>query len=101
VLYEQVVYDQDGSLATPNFAFYHVPKAVEAPRYETRFAETPHRSDHPTGTKGVGEAPTVASVAATIRALEDAIRRAAGRRVRLRSTPVTPEEIYALIHGGA
>ena len=101
VLYEQVVYDQDGSLATPNFAFYHVPKAVEAPRYETRFAETPHRSDHPTGTKGVGEAPTVASAAATIRALEDAIRRAAGRRVRLRSTPVTPEEIYALIHGGA
>ena len=101
VLYEEVTYDQDGNLATPNFAFYHIPKAVEAPRYEPKLAEAPHRSDHPTGTKGVGEAPTVASAAAAIKAVEDAIRRATGRRIRLTSTPVRPEDVYKLIRGGS
>lgn len=94
VLYEEAVYDQDGNLVTPNFAFYHIPKAVEAPRYENFFPESPHASAHPTGTKGVGEAPTVSAVAATIRAVEDAVRRASGRRIRLRSTPVRPEDLY-------
>ncbi|MEL9989986.1 MAG: glyceraldehyde dehydrogenase subunit alpha [Thermoproteus sp.] len=97
VLYEDVVYDQEGNLATPNFAFYHIPKATEAPRYEPHFAEAPHRSEHPTGTKGVGEAPTIAAAAAAIKAVEDAIRRATGKKVRLRRSPVRPEEIYRLL----
>ncbi|MFB6490611.1 MAG: glyceraldehyde dehydrogenase subunit alpha [Thermoproteus sp. AZ2] len=91
-LYEEAIYDQDGNLLTPNFAFYNVPTAAEAPRYEVHFAENPHKSEHPTGTKGIGEAPTVATTPAVVRAVEDAIRRAGGR-ARFRGTPIRPEDV--------
>ncbi|MCU7788747.1 glyceraldehyde dehydrogenase subunit alpha [Pyrobaculum sp. 3827-6] len=92
-LYEEAVYDQSGNLVTANLAFYYVPTAAEAPRYEVHFAEPRHPSKHPTGTKGIGEAATIASTPAVVAAVEDAIRRLKPG-VRIDKTPVTPEEIW-------
>ncbi|MEM0484396.1 MAG: glyceraldehyde dehydrogenase subunit alpha [Pyrobaculum sp.] len=95
-LYEEVVYDESGNLITSNLAFYYVPTAAEAPKYEVYFAESPHRSKHPTGTKGIGEAATIASTPAVIAAVEDAVRRIKPG-VRINKTPVTPEFLWRLL----
>ncbi|ACB39734.1 glyceraldehyde dehydrogenase subunit alpha [Pyrobaculum neutrophilum] len=95
-LYEEVVYDGDGNLVTSNLAFYHVPTAAEAPRFEVHFAEEPHPSKHPTGTKGIGEAATIASTPAVVAAVEDAIRRVKPG-VRISKTPVSPEDIWRML----
>ncbi|HII46650.1 TPA: xanthine dehydrogenase family protein molybdopterin-binding subunit, partial [Pyrobaculum aerophilum] len=79
-----------------NLAFYYVPTAAEAPKYEVYFAESPHRSKHPTGTKGIGEAATIASTPAVIAAVEDAVRRIKPG-VRINKTPVTPEFLWRLL----
>ncbi|MFN3804981.1 MAG: glyceraldehyde dehydrogenase subunit alpha [Pyrobaculum sp.] len=91
-LYEEALYDKEGNLLTPNLAFYQLPTAVEAPIFETYFAEEPHPSRHPTGTKGVGEIAAIAAPPAVISAVEDAVRKVA--KTRFSKTPVTPEEIY-------
>ena len=91
-LYEEAVYDESGNLLTPNLAFYYVPTAAEAPRYEVYFDEEPHPSKHPTGTKGIGEAATIASTPAVVKAVEDAVRKI-NPRARFDKTPVTPEDV--------
>ncbi|MFN7105183.1 MAG: glyceraldehyde dehydrogenase subunit alpha, partial [Pyrobaculum sp.] len=68
-LYEEALYDREGNLLTPNLAFYQLPTAVEAPIFETYFAEEPHPSRHPTGTKGVGEIAAIAAPPAVISAV--------------------------------
>lgn len=95
-LYEEAVYDESGNLLTPNLAFYYVPTAAEAPRYEVYFADEPHPSKHPTGTKGIGEAATIASTPAVVMAVEDAIRRLKPG-VRIDKTPITPEDVWRLL----
>jgi len=95
-LYEEAVYDESGNLLTPNLAFYYVPTAAEAPRYEVYFADEPHPSRHPTGTKGIGEAATIASTPAVVMAVEDAIRRLKPG-VRIDKTPITPEDVWRLL----
>jgi len=95
-LYEEAIYDEAGNLATPNLAFYYVPTAAEAPRYEVYFAEEPHPSRHPTGTKGIGEAATIASTPAVVMAVEDAMRRLKPG-VRIDKTPITPEDVWRLL----
>ncbi|MEZ0318595.1 MAG: glyceraldehyde dehydrogenase subunit alpha [Pyrobaculum sp.] len=91
-LYEEAVYDREGNLLTPNLAFYLVPTAAEAPRFEVYFAEEPHFSKHPTGTKGIGEAATIASTPAVVDAVEDAVRRI-NPKARFDKTPITPEDV--------
>jgi len=95
-LYEEAVYDESGNLLTPNLAFYYVPTAAEAPRYEVYFADEPHPSRHPTGTKGIGEAATIASTPAVVMAVEDAIRRLKPG-ARIDKTPTTPEDVWRLL----
>jgi len=95
-LYEEAIYDEAGNLVTSNLAFYYVPTAAEAPRYEVYFAEEPHPSRHPTGTKGIGEAATIASTPAVVMAVEDAMRRVKPG-VRIDKTPITPEDVWRLL----
>lgn len=95
-LYEEAVYDESGNLLTPNLAFYYVPTAAEAPRYEVYFADESHPSRHPTGTKGIGEAATIASTPAVVMAVEDAVRRLKPG-VRIDKTPITPEDVWRLL----
>jgi carbon-monoxide dehydrogenase large subunit len=95
-LYEEAIYDEAGNLATPNLAFYYVPTAAEAPRYEVYFTEEPHPSRRPTGTKGIGEAATIASTPAVVMAVEDAMRRLKPG-VRIDKTPITPEDVWRML----
>lgn len=85
-LYEEAIINEDGQL-TVTYADYFIPTAVEAPKFESYFAEKPHTSAWPTGAKGVGEAALIVGPAAIIRALEDATGK------RFTKTPVKPEEI--------
>ncbi len=95
-LYEEAVYDGEGNLITANLALYGVPTFAEAPRYEVRFAERPHRSEHPTGTKGVGEIGAIAATPAVVRAVEHAVRRVRPG-ARATSTPLTPEKVWMML----
>lgn len=85
-LYEEAIINDDGQL-TVTYADYFIPTAVEAPKYETYFAEKPHTSAWPTGAKGVGEAGLIVGPAVIVRALEDATGK------RFNKTPVRPEDI--------
>jgi carbon-monoxide dehydrogenase large subunit len=95
-LYEEAIYDEAGNLVTANLAFYYVPTAAEAPKYEVYFAEEPHPSKHPTGTKGIGEVAAIASTPAVVMAVEDAMRRIKPG-VRINKTPITPEDVWRML----
>nr|MBA3529310.1 xanthine dehydrogenase family protein [Propionibacteriaceae bacterium] len=59
-LYEEAVYDENGTLTTGSFVDYLVPSAPDLPDFITDRTETPS-STNELGVKGVGEAGTIAS----------------------------------------
>src|SRR5262249_54954581 len=71
-LFEEAVYDDDGNLLTGTFVDYTVPSAADLPDLTTDRTETP-APGHPLGTKGVGEAGTIASTPAVVGAVVDAL----------------------------
>jgi hypothetical protein len=76
VLYEHVMYDEDGQLVTGTFVDYALPTAAELPSFETDRTETPSPVNS-LGVKGVGEAGTIA---ASARGGQRGHRRAAAAR---------------------
>jgi CO/xanthine dehydrogenase Mo-binding subunit len=91
-LYENAVYSEEGLLLTTTLADYLIPAAPEIPLSIKHYTkEKPSLSRHPTGSKGVGEAPTIGSLPAIIRALENAIG------ARITSSHVSPENIKRLL----
>ncbi|HKT03065.1 MAG TPA: xanthine dehydrogenase family protein molybdopterin-binding subunit [Rugosimonospora sp.] len=99
-LYEEAVYDADGNLLTGTFADYTLPTAADLPDLVTDRTETP-APDHPLGTKGVGEAGTIASTPAVVNAVVDALRQFGVRDVGM---PCTPQRVWQAIQqagGGA
>ncbi|MGC8644983.1 MAG: xanthine dehydrogenase family protein molybdopterin-binding subunit [Thermoplasmata archaeon] len=85
VLYESVVYNEEGQLLTSSISDAGVPRADQLPNFDVMYEET--RSGEPHGAKGLGESPTIGVPPALIRAIEVA----SGKR--LRRTPVRQEEI--------
>jgi CO/xanthine dehydrogenase Mo-binding subunit len=85
-LYEQMTYDENGSLLTSTFTDYAVPKAPHAPRMQTIIVEVPS-DDGPFGAKGVGEPPVVPAAAAIANAIADATG------VRCTALPITAERL--------
>jgi carbon-monoxide dehydrogenase large subunit len=81
-LYEEAVYDEDANLLTSNMVTYLVGSAAEFPRWELHRTETPSPTN-PLGVKGVGETGSIASPAAVMNAVVDALR--AGRVGRPRA----------------
>jgi len=53
-IHESFVYDEDGTLLTPNFYDYHVPHALDMPPLRTSAIESPSPFT-PLGAKGMGE----------------------------------------------
>jgi 2-furoyl-CoA dehydrogenase large subunit len=53
-VHENFVYDEDGTLLTPNFYDYHVPHVLDIPPLKTGWIESPSPTT-PLGTKGMGE----------------------------------------------
>jgi len=86
VLYERVVYSEDGQLLTATLADSGVPHSTEMPRFLVMTAN--HRSSLPHGAKGVGESPTIGVPPAAVRALELALGR------RLANLPIESEQLW-------
>jgi aerobic carbon-monoxide dehydrogenase large subunit len=89
-LFEDGAYDADGNLIAGNLADYTLPSAADLPDVVTDRTETP-APDHPLGTKGVGEAGTIASTPAVVNAIVDALRPHGVSDVQM---PCTPEHVW-------
>ena len=93
-LWEGAVYDDNGQLLTGELLDYAVPKAHMLISYDLDRTTTP--SPHnPLGVKGVGEAGTIASSAAIVNAVMDALKPYGIKHVDM---PLTPEKIWQAIH---
>ncbi len=92
-LVEEAVYDEAGQLLTATFMDYGLPRAAHAPHVESAFLET--RSPlNPLGAKGIGEAGSIATPAAVVNAIVDALAPLGVRDLEL---PVTPQKLWRLI----
>jgi carbon-monoxide dehydrogenase large subunit len=89
-LYEEAIYDEDGNLLTSNMTSYLVPSAADLPRWELGAVETPSPTN-PLGVKGVGETGAIASPAAVMNAVVDAL---AADGITEMTMPATPERIW-------
>jgi carbon-monoxide dehydrogenase large subunit len=93
-LFEEAVYDDQGTLVTGSMASYMVPAASELPSFDIGHAATPS-PNHPTGSKGVGETGTIASTPAVINAVVDALAHLGVTDVEM---PATPERVWNAIN---
>lgn len=89
-LYEEIVYDENGTCLTGTLADYLLPTAVESPKWETGHTITPS-PHHPLGAKGVGESPTVGAPPAIANAVVDAMWHLGVRHIDI---PITPEKVW-------
>ena len=92
-LFEEAVYDEDGNLLTGSMVNYLIPSAAELPLYELGRTETPSRTN-PLGVKGVGETGTIASTAAVINAVVDALSPYGITDLEM---PASPERVWRAI----
>lgn len=88
-LFEECLYDADGSLCNGTMADYLVPMAAEMPDIVLAHVETPTATSQ-LGAKGAGEAGTAGAPAAVMNAINDALL---PLHARVTSQPVTPEKI--------
>jgi carbon-monoxide dehydrogenase large subunit len=93
VLYEHMKYDDEGNPLTTTFVDYILPTAAEVPVIEYGHVETPAPTN-PGGHKGMGEGGAIASPAAVVNAVADAL---APLGVTIRHQPLSPSEIVSLI----
>ncbi|MCB0996403.1 MAG: xanthine dehydrogenase family protein molybdopterin-binding subunit [Acidimicrobiales bacterium] len=94
-LFEEIVFDADGTPRTSNFADYAIPSAAELPSFELVRHETPTFCN-PLGAKGVGEAGTIGATAAVQSAVCDAL---APYGVRHIDMPCTPQRVWNAVVG--
>ncbi len=93
-LWEGAVYDENGQLITGTMMDYALPKADFLPSFETARTETPSPVN-PLGVKGIGEAGTIASTAAVVNAVMDALAPFGIKHVDM---PLTPERVWRAIN---
>jgi carbon-monoxide dehydrogenase large subunit len=92
-IYEEAVYDDNGTLITGSLQDYAVPKAEHLPDVEWDSTVTP--SPHnPLGAKGVGEAGAIAAPPAVVNAVVDAV---APFGVESMDMPLTPETVWRAV----
>jgi len=99
-LWEEAVYDDSGTLVTGSFVDYLLPTAADTISFDLDHTTTP-ATTNTLGTKGVGEAGTIASTPAVVNAVLDAIRQFGVQDIRM---PCTPERVWKAINdarGGA
>lgn len=88
-LFEECLYDAEGSLCNGTMADYLVPMAAEMPDIVLAHIETPTATSQ-LGAKGAGEAGTAGAPAAVMNAINDALL---PFKARVTSQPITPEKI--------
>jgi aerobic carbon-monoxide dehydrogenase large subunit len=89
VLFEECLYDDQGSLRNGNMADYLVPMAAEMPDIIVDHIQSPTKTSM-LGAKGAGEAGTAGAPAAVMNAINDAL---APFNIEVASQPITPEKI--------
>ena len=85
-LWEEAVYDDQGTLVSGSFVDYLLPTAADTISFETDHTTSPALTNS-LGTKGVGEAGCIASTPAVVNAVVDAVRRSASATSRCRARP--------------
>ncbi|MBC9734878.1 xanthine dehydrogenase family protein molybdopterin-binding subunit [Nocardioides marmotae] len=92
-LWEEAVYDDAGTLVSGSFVDYLLPTAADTISFEVDHTTTPSLTNT-LGTKGVGEAGTIASTPAVVNAVVDAVRHLGIDDIRM---PCTPERVWRAI----
>jgi len=93
-LWEEAVFDESGTLVSGSFVDYLLPTAADTISFDIDHTTSPSLTNT-LGTKGVGEAGTIASTPAVVNAVVDAIRHFGVNDVRM---PCTPERVWKAIH---
>lgn len=94
-LWEEAVYDESGTLVSGSFVDYLLPTAADTISFEVDHTTTPSLTNT-LGTKGVGEAGTIASTPAVVNAVVDALRPLGVSDIQM---PCTPERVWRAING--
>jgi carbon-monoxide dehydrogenase large subunit len=95
-LWEEAVYDDAGTLVSGSFVDYLLPTAADTISFDIDHTTSPSTTNS-LGTKGVGEAGTIASTPAVVNAIVDAIRHYGVDDILM---PCTPERVWRAINGG-
>ncbi len=94
-LWEEAVYDESGTLVSGSFVDYLLPTSADTISFEIDHTTTPSITNT-LGTKGVGEAGTIASTPAVVNAVVDAVRHLGIKDIQM---PCTPERVWKAING--
>lgn len=92
VLYENMVYDDDGNPLSSTFVDYLLPTAAEVPDIEVGHIES--LAPNPLGVKGMGEGGAIASPAAVVNAVADAL---SPLGVEVSGSPLGPKQILDML----
>ncbi len=94
-LFEELAYDENGTLVSGSFMDYLIPTATEVPSVRVRVTEEAPTQRTPLGAKGAGEGGTTAAGAAIAAAVSDAVG------VEVTETPIRPEWVVRAARGEA
>ncbi len=94
-LWEGAEYDEQGTLVSGSFVDYTLPTAADTISFVTDHTVSPSTTNT-LGTKGVGEAGTIASTPAVVNAIVDALRPMGIHDVEM---PCTPERVWRAVQG--
>ena len=92
-LFEEAVYDDQGTLVSGSFVDYTLPTAADVISFDIDNTVSPSTTNS-MGAKGVGEAGTIASTPAVVNAVVDAVRHLGINDIRM---PCTPQRVYTAI----
>jgi aerobic carbon-monoxide dehydrogenase large subunit len=92
-LWEEAVYDEDGTLRNPTLIDYCVPSAVEVPAFTLDSTVTPSPTNL-LGVKGIGEAGTIGAAPTVVNAIVDAL---SPLGITDMAMPARPERVWSAI----
>jgi len=93
-LWEEAVFDDAGTLVSGSFVDYLLPTAADTISFDIDHTTSPSTTNT-LGTKGVGEAGTIASTPAVVNAVVDAVRHLGVTDIQM---PCTPERVWKAIN---
>ncbi len=94
-LWEEAVHDDAGTLVSGSFVDYLLPTSADTISFEIDHTTSPSTTNS-LGTKGVGEAGTIASTPAVVNAIVDAVRHLGITDIQM---PCTPERVWTALQG--
>ena len=92
-LWEEAVYDDQGTLVSGSFVDYTLPTAADTISFVTDNTVSPSTTND-LGAKGVGEAGCIASTPAVVNSIVDAVRHLGINDIQM---PCTPERVWKAI----